>query len=61
VVESPRRAGDPAVLVASSDLIRRRLGWVPLKPRLEDMVGDAWEFMRRPSLAAAAASPPSSS
>jgi UDP-glucose 4-epimerase len=45
-VESPRRAGDPAVLVASSDLIRRELGWVPEKPALEDMITDAWNWMR---------------
>ena len=46
VVESPRRPGDPAVLVASSERIRRELGWVPRKPALEDMVGDAWTWMR---------------
>ncbi len=45
-VESARRAGDPAVLVASSDLIRAELGWVPAKPELEDMVSDAWHWMR---------------
>ncbi len=45
-VESPRRPGDPAVLIASSELIRRELGWVPEKPGLEEMVGDAWTWMR---------------
>ncbi|MDQ4071212.1 MAG: UDP-glucose 4-epimerase GalE [Actinomycetota bacterium] len=45
-VESPRRPGDPAVLIASSDLIRRQLGWVPEKPSLEEMVADAWTWMR---------------
>ena len=43
-IEVGRRAGDPAVLVASSDKIRRELGWVPEKPGLEDMVGDAWAW-----------------
>jgi UDP-glucose 4-epimerase len=43
-VEAGRRAGDPAVLVASSDKIRRELGWVPEKPTLEAMVGDAWAW-----------------
>ena len=54
VVHSPRRAGDPAILVASSDRIRRELGWVPEKPSLEVMIGDAWQWMRtwRPALAA---------
>jgi UDP-glucose 4-epimerase len=42
--EAPRRAGDPPVLVASSELIRAELGWTPRKPGLEQMVGDAWAF-----------------
>lgn len=45
-VEVGRRAGDPAVLVASSDKIRQELGWVPEKPSLEDMVGDAWAWIQ---------------
>jgi UDP-glucose 4-epimerase len=45
-VEVGRRAGDPAVLVASSDKIRAALGWVPEKPELEAMVGDAWEWIQ---------------
>ncbi len=45
-IEAGRRAGDPAVLVASSDKIRRELGWVPEKPALEDMVGDAWSWIQ---------------
>ena len=45
-VETARRAGDPPVLVASSDRIRAELGWIPQKPNLEDMVSDAWTLMR---------------
>ena len=45
-VETRRRAGDPAVLVASSDRIRSELGWVPEKPELEAMIGDAWAWMQ---------------
>jgi UDP-glucose 4-epimerase len=45
-VETGRRAGDPAVLIASSDLIRRELGWVPEKPEIAEMVSDAWNWMR---------------
>jgi UDP-glucose 4-epimerase len=52
-VESPRREGDPAVLVASSDKIRRELGWVPRKPELAAMIADAWEFAGRRVMAAA--------
>jgi UDP-glucose 4-epimerase len=44
VKETDRRAGDPAVLVASGDRIRAALGWWPRKPALEDMVRDAWAF-----------------
>ncbi|MGC5018610.1 UDP-glucose 4-epimerase GalE [Micromonospora sp. DT47] len=43
---APRREGDPAELVASSALAREELGWVPAKPTLHDMVGDAWAFYR---------------
>lgn len=45
-VEVPRRAGDPPVLVASSQKIRDELGWVPEKPGLSDMISDAWAWMR---------------
>jgi UDP-glucose 4-epimerase len=43
---SPRRAGDPAVLVASSDKIRSALGWKPERD-LRAMVEDAWTFVRQ--------------
>jgi UDP-glucose 4-epimerase len=46
VVESPRRAGDPAVLIASSEKIRRELGWQPKFPKLEDILKSAWEWHR---------------
>ncbi|WP_339155437.1 UDP-glucose 4-epimerase GalE [Actinomadura luteofluorescens] len=42
---APRRAGDPAVLVASSEKIQARLGWKPERD-LRAMVGDAWTFLR---------------
>ncbi|GAB3503748.1 UDP-glucose 4-epimerase GalE [Phytohabitans suffuscus] len=43
---APRRSGDPAALVASSELARQDLGWTPRKPTLHDMVADAWAFYR---------------
>jgi UDP-glucose 4-epimerase len=46
-VESPRRSGDPAKLVASSEKIRRELGWRPKFPDLESIVATAWEWHRR--------------
>jgi UDP-glucose 4-epimerase len=42
-VEAPRRAGDPAALVAAADRIRDELGWQPEKG-LEDMIADAWSW-----------------
>ncbi len=45
-VEAPRRAGDPAVLVASSDRIRAELGWKSEKPELEAIISDAWDWMQ---------------
>jgi UDP-glucose 4-epimerase len=45
-VVGPRRPGDPAVLVAGSDRIRRELGWTPRYPELRDIVVSAWEWHR---------------
>jgi UDP-glucose 4-epimerase len=39
-----RRAGDPAVLIASSDKIRRELGWQPRYPDLRAIVESAWQW-----------------
>ncbi len=43
-VIGPRRAGDPAVLVAGSDKIRAELGWVPRYPGIRDIVESAWRW-----------------
>ncbi len=45
-VESPRRPGDPPRLVASSERIRRDLGWQPQFPDLETILASAWEWHR---------------
>ena len=42
-----RRAGDPAVLIASSERIRRDLGWVPGRVGLQDIIESAWAWTRR--------------
>ncbi len=39
-----RRPGDPAVLVASSDKIKRELGWKPLYPDLRTIIESAWRW-----------------
>ncbi|MGX1883196.1 UDP-glucose 4-epimerase GalE [Streptomyces sp. NPDC055287] len=44
---APRRAGDPAVLVASADAAREKLGWKPSRADLAGIVADAWAFARR--------------
>jgi UDP-glucose 4-epimerase len=43
----PRRRGDPAVLVASSDRIQRELGWHPQFPELRQIVETAWRWHQR--------------
>jgi UDP-glucose 4-epimerase len=45
-VAAPRRNGDPAVLIASSDAARADLGWTPSRTDLTTMVGDAWRFVQ---------------
>jgi UDP-glucose 4-epimerase len=41
---APRRAGDPAVLIASSERAKSELGWKPERDDLTGIVRDAWEF-----------------
>ncbi|MGO4544114.1 UDP-glucose 4-epimerase GalE [Paenibacillus sp. 2TAB23] len=41
-----RRQGDPAVLIASPDLIKEELDWSPKRSSLEKMVASAWEWHR---------------
>lgn len=47
VIESPRREGDPDILVASSDKARRILGWKPEYPDLDAIVETAWRWERQ--------------
>jgi UDP-glucose 4-epimerase len=41
----PRRAGDPAELVASSSRIRADLGWTPRFQRLDIIIESAWKWL----------------
>jgi UDP-glucose 4-epimerase len=41
---SERRAGDPAVLIASSDKIQQELNWQPQYPELEKIISTAWKW-----------------
>ena len=42
--ETPRRAGDPARLVASSEKARKILGWSPVHDSLEEIIESAWNW-----------------
>lgn len=44
---APRRPGDPAALVASSERIRKELGWNPQFSSLEEIVRTAWNWKQR--------------
>jgi UDP-glucose-4-epimerase GalE len=48
-VVGPRRAGDPAALVAASDRLRGALGWNPQYAGLKTIVEHAWNFARKRS------------
>jgi UDP-glucose 4-epimerase len=44
---APRRPGDPPVLIAASDRIKRDLGWQPRFTQIDEIVGSAWAWRRR--------------
>ncbi|NUP07123.1 MAG: UDP-glucose 4-epimerase GalE [Polyangiaceae bacterium] len=46
-VESPRRPGDPARLVASAARARNELGWQPKFTRLDDILATAWQWEQK--------------
>ena len=47
VIEAPRRPGDPAVLVASSEKAQKELGWKPAWNNLEGIVQSAWNWHKK--------------
>jgi len=47
VEECARREGDPAVLVAGSEKIKRELGWRPQFAGLDTIIASAWEWHQR--------------
>ncbi len=47
VTIGPRRPGDPAILIATSDRITRDLDWHPRHQSLDDIIASAWSWMRR--------------
>ncbi len=47
VIEDDKRPGDPAILVASSDKIKRELGWKPRYENLEKIINTAWLWHKK--------------
>lgn len=43
----PRRPGDPARLVASSEKAKTELGWNPQTPKIDDILASAWKWHRQ--------------
>ena len=43
-VIAPRRAGDPAILIASSEKAKKVLGWKPEHDSLEEIIASAWKW-----------------
>lgn len=47
IKQGERRAGDPARLVASSEKIKKELGWQPQYSSLETIITDAWNWFKK--------------
>jgi UDP-glucose 4-epimerase len=47
IKEEPRRKGDPARLVANSELARNELGWRPKYPDLNAIIESAWQWEKQ--------------
>jgi UDP-glucose-4-epimerase GalE len=47
---APRRAGDPATLIGSSERARSLLGWKPARSELRIQIADAWNWMKSENL-----------
>src|SRR5262249_16905422 len=43
----PRRPGDPAVLVASKEKLKKALGWEASHSSLDEIIGSAWEWKQK--------------
>ena len=47
IMEKPRRPGDPPRLIASSEKIKRELGWRPQFESLDAIVASAWKWHQK--------------
>ena len=48
IIEGERRAGDATMLVSGSSRAIQELGWQPGRSTLQQMIGDAWNWSRKP-------------
>jgi UDP-glucose 4-epimerase len=46
-IEADKRAGDPAILIASSEKIKKKLGWKPEYEDLETIIKTAWKWHQK--------------
>jgi UDP-glucose 4-epimerase len=46
-IEADKRPGDPAILIASSDKIKKKLGWKPKNEDLETIIKTAWKWHQK--------------
>ena len=47
IIEADKRQGDPAILIASSDKIKKKLGWKPEYEDLETIIKTAWKWHQK--------------
>jgi len=47
IIEEGRRAGDPASLVAKSDLAKEKLGWMPVNSNIKNILETAWQWEQK--------------
>lgn len=47
VTETPRREGDPAVLIGSAQKAHELLGWTPIYDNIDDIVKTAWNWHKK--------------
>ncbi len=57
IVEVPRRAGDPAILIADSKKAKTELAWRPQFEALDDIIQSAWSWHQREAARATTAAP----
>lgn len=44
---SPRRAGDPPILIANASLAKKELGWKPKRSEIDSIIQDAWIWQQK--------------